>query len=194
MKTVSIRKLNGFLKKIFELKGQVRYLSKKDRVVVNDAQTATTDGTVVSRSYDHLHSPLKISAELAFFLQVPPGTLMKRSDIMTALCVYCYLNPEETRENVLKWKYLNTVSRDLRDKSPGTKGFRIIPDEVLNDLLAYDNYIIKVRANEVYKNVTNKETGLKSKELVSDEGLYIWTFSKLINRHIGVDTVASPRL
>lgn len=182
MTSCSTRKLQSFLKKLIALKKQVPHLS---RTHPPTASTELDDEKIGVERKSHLQNPLRISPELAFFLQVPPDTLLRRSEIITALCVYCHLKEDETREHVLKWKHLNPGSmRDLRDHEAGTKRGRIIPDEILNDLLKFDAYVLAVRDQKIYTKKRDKETGLKYKSLVTDEGMYMWTFSKLITPHL----------
>jgi hypothetical protein len=183
MKNCSTRQLQSFLKRLVQLKKQVPYLSKHIQPPVEEGGKVETPA-----KHNHLQNLCKITPELAFFLQVPNDTLLRRSDIMTALCVYCHLNPDETRENVLKWKYLNPdCARDLRDKE--LKGGRIIPDEVLNDLLKYDEYTLAIREGKVFKNMRDKETGLKSRVPVTEECMFMWTLSKLVSKHIYTPSV-----
>jgi hypothetical protein len=174
MKSCTTRQLQSFLKRIVALKKQVPNLTKK----VVDSEVKDDENV----KHNHLQDPQRISPELAFFLRVPEGSLLRRSDVITALCVYCYIKPDEDRENVLKWKYLNENGRDLRDTE--RKGGRFIPDEILNDLLKFDDYTLKVREGKIFKNVRNKETGIKSLEPVTDESMFIWTISKLVSRHL----------
>lgn len=50
----------------------------------------------------------KISKELASFLEVDNSSIFKKFDIHNAICVYSFIRPNEKREHLLRWKYLNT--------------------------------------------------------------------------------------
>lgn len=48
-----------------------------------------------------------ITPQLAKFLQIDPDETVTRTEILRAFTVYVKLDPEETREDFLKWEYLN---------------------------------------------------------------------------------------
>lgn len=124
----------------------------------------------------------KISDELAAFIKVDSGTILTRSEISNALNAYIRLNPNEEREDVLKWSYLNPEGkRNLQDQTNKT---RIIPDRALSKLLKYDAYQKDVAAGKVTKGVTNKITKEKEYTVQTDDKLYYQTIQKLIQRHI----------
>lgn len=168
------RCLSSILRRVVELKKQVPRVIKYERKLAIMSPDAKRNA--------HFLKPLTISNDLAAFLKVEYTTKLRRSDIITALCVYCHYDPAETRENVKKWEYLNPGGvRDLRD--PNKKDV-IIPDELLNDLLKYDQYTLDVKDGKISQFITDKETGLKTQTPVTSPELRFFTISKLVSKHI----------
>ena len=101
---------------------------------------------------NNFNKPVSISKELANFLKIDENSQLPREDINCAIFTYINFKPDETREKILKWKYLNWNSdnsspqRDLRDQ---TKKDVIIPDAILSNLLNYEKY--KKDVNEYLK-------------------------------------------
>jgi len=116
-----------------------------------------------------------VSDELTEFLQLEPGTHVSRIDATRAICVYAYLRPEENREQMLKWAFLNENNRDLQD--PKNKR-AIIPDEKLRVLLRYDEYAQNVRDGKITKTMAGGRV-----VTVTDPLLYYWVIQKLLQSH-----------
>lgn len=138
-----------------------------------------------------LVKPFPISKELAEFLEVDPSSLISRLDATRAVCVYAKLDPEEEREEMLRWKNLNPGGkRNLQN--PDNKSV-IIPDSKLSRLLKYDEYKKAVSEGKVVKNKVNKETGKKTKEVVETPDLKYWVIQRLITKHLRSGNKASDR-
>lgn len=121
-----------------------------------------------------------ISDELCIFLQLPIETKISRMEVFNAICVYSHIKENESRENMLKWEYLNPKKRNLqnpRDKRS------IIPDKSLSKLLRYSDYKKQVLDNKITKNIKNKETGEKETIIVNSDFLYYWVIQKLLSFH-----------
>lgn len=131
--------------------------------------------------------PIRISDELKSFLTqgFPKETDFRREltrvDVTRALCTYCYLSQTEQRPDILAWAHLNPTFRDLRN--PDHKQF-IIPDEALNKLLRYDEYVHRVHQNEIVVSRKNKDTGAKEDVIITDPSLTYAILQKLISCHI----------
>jgi len=102
---------------------------------------------------------MSISKELTSFLGVDKDTKLSRDDIQSALCTYINIKPNEAREKMTQWSYLNKEGRDLRD--PTNKKI-IIPDDKLAELLHYNEYC---------------------KQSSTDNKLYYYVLMKLIQPH-----------
>ena len=91
-----------------------------------------------------------ISEELQKFLMITPDEKVTPSDIIRGIIVYIRLDPDEKRENFLRWKHLNKKNRNLQDPK---KRNRILPDKKLSDLLDYEKYISDVEKSEIAKKI-----------------------------------------
>ena len=118
----------------------------------------------------------EVSKELASFSGIKTNQL-SREDVQCIISVYIYLNPEETREKMLKWKHLNTVGRDLRDS---TNKRKIIPDAKLSKLLKDDKYKQDVKNGNI---TMIPKKGTTEKRIVTDDSLYYYVIMKLIQPH-----------
>lgn len=128
-----------------------------------------------------------ISDELAKFMGLPKGATPTRVEITNAICAYINIKPGETKEQIVKWKSINPNGRNLQD--PNDK-MHILPDAKLKKLVRYDDYVKDVKAGKVFKKVTNKETGIKEKVLVTDPALSYSVIQQLIQVHISKTTKA----
>ena len=126
-----------------------------------------------------LSSPMLISEELAEFLQVDSTTLLSRLEVNRAICVYCRLNPDEKREEMLKWAYLND-GRNLQD--PNNKRM-IKPDKALSKLLRYPEYVERVRRGEVVRKRKN-EDGTITMVKATDPSLSYLIMPTLLSIHL----------
>lgn len=168
-KESGIRSLQSFKKIVKELEGEVPKITK--------IKKNTSVRKVSGFSFQY-----KITEELAKFMKIPKETTPTRNDITNAICVYCHIKPNETKEQILKWKNLNPDGkRNLQD--PKNKK-NIIPDDTLKKLLNYDDYVKKVKKGEVYRNEINKDTKKKEKILVTDASLSYSIIQKLIQPQI----------
>lgn len=122
-----------------------------------------------------------LSQEMINFLHVPEGTKLSRNEITNAICTYIYLNPNETRKQILRWSYLNTEGRDLRNPHKKTE---IIPDEVISELLGYEMYIKNVQDGLIMGKTTDKITKAKVLTTVTNTALTYRVIQKLICKHI----------
>lgn len=123
-----------------------------------------------------------ITDELAAFLQVKPGTTLTRTEITNGIYAYVKIAPEEEREGVLKWLYLNPDrSRNLQNQTNKTY---ILPDENLSKLLRYEEYKKDVRLGKILTKKTNKETKEVEDVVQTDDGLKYNIVQKLIQQHI----------
>ncbi len=119
-----------------------------------------------------------INSEGARFLQVKKGDLLNRREVTNAICVYSHLKPDEKRPQILQWAHLNPQGkRDLQ--KPG-KRMVIEPDDVLSNLLRYQEYQKRVKAGEVTKRTTIKGTNKTVEEIQEEDHLYYWVVQKLI--------------
>jgi len=124
-----------------------------------------------------------INAKGAEFLQVEKGTPFSRNEITNAICVYSHLKPGEKRPGMLKWEYLNPGGK--RDLQKDGKKMVIEPDDVLKELLQYEDYQKRVKAGEVVKKTTTKgPNGIKKtvEEAQTDDALFYWVAQKLIGQ------------
>lgn len=133
--------------------------------------------------------PRQITPEFAKFLQVPEDTKLTRVEATNAICVYANLKEDEERDEMKRWAYLNTDGRDLRNPE---KRKVIVPDKALNKLLKYDAYKKDVARGKVQKYVRNKETGIRSKVVVTDDSLYYWVIQRLLSVHFSSVSTATP--
>lgn len=131
-----------------------------------------------------LLTPVYISIELAKFLHLPEVSLISRLDAIRALCVYCHLDPEESREEMKRWSYLNTNGRNLQD--PQDRRY-ILPDKELSKLLRYDEYRKAVEGGKMYRTKKDKETGEITTEKVTSARLSYLIIQKLLSVHFLVE-------
>jgi chromatin remodeling complex protein RSC6 len=114
-----------------------------------------------------------ISDELAAFLHLHEK-IASRADVQRALSAYIHLDPEEEREEILKWRHLNEDDRDLRD--PEDRRI-IIPDKRMRKLLHYREYQSAVAEGEITINRKGERV------VVEDDRLRYWVIMKLVQRH-----------
>lgn len=126
---------------------------------------------------------LPISNELAIFLKLNSDhPTLSRLEATRAICVYAHLKVDETREEILKWSYLNVGGK--RNLQSSTNKKTIVPDKPLAKLLKYDTYVKDVECGKVTKKVTvNKDIGTKKQIIVTDPSLFYWTIQKLLSPH-----------
>jgi len=144
--------------KLKHLEKTIPKISKKTRITTNNK--------------NNFDKKVLVSEDLATFMQIDKLIPITRQEISCALFTYIHLSPDETREKMLKWKYLNESTRNLQDPA---KRDLIIPDEQLSQLLKYDEY---------KKNCDNKLIKNKKGEVVTDCSLRYTTILKLIQPHI----------
>ncbi len=119
-----------------------------------------------------------VNEEGARFLQLDKGTPLSRRELTNAICVYAHRKPDEIRELMLKWDYLNLKGeRDLQ--KPGER-MVILPDDTLTKLLRYEEYQKQVKAGKIIKRVKIKETGKTVEKIQTDDSLYYYVVQKLI--------------
>lgn len=132
-------------------------------------------------SVSGLKKPLPISEELRTFLKLKPGEKISRIEASRAICAYSHIKPDEDREQMLRWSYLNPGGkRDLQD--PDNRK-TIVPDKTLNKLLRYDRYRSQVEKGLVVKRVKDPAGGGKIDQKMVDPALFYWSIQKLINHH-----------
>jgi len=169
----TIQGINSLLKlrkKLRKVRGQTERVIKVSR---------TRNG---KNSNNHEFSKkYKVSRELYEFLGLEGEEMLSRIDICRAICVYVNHEEEEKREEMLKWRHLNPLFRNLQN--PQNKKV-IIPDERLSRLLRYDEYVERVKRGEITIRKKDKLTGEVFYERVEDPGLYYSTVQRLITPHI----------
>jgi chromatin remodeling complex protein RSC6 len=122
-----------------------------------------------------------VSKELADFLHVSHYTPVSRIDATRAICVYAHLKPDEDRDDMLKWSYLNVNGkRNLQDP---TNKRAIIPDDTLRKLLRYDKFASDVTKGLITRKENNKALGTSVEVPVTDTTLYYWIVQKLVQVH-----------
>lgn len=126
--------------------------------------------------------PCVITEELSSFMQISKDATPTRVDITNAICAYSHIKPNETKEQILKWKHLNPGG--LRNLQDPTNKMNIIPDARLKKLLKFDAYVKDVKAGKIFKNETNKETGKKEKVQITEPILNYSVIQKLIQSQI----------
>ncbi len=166
-----VRSLRGIRKKIVELSKKAPKLNKTKRVLKKGAISG------FSRQY-------RLSPELEEFLDFDTGDTASRNEVTRAVCVYINRKPDETRETVKEWFYLNEGEngdpiRDLRDP---TDHMRILPDDSLSELLKYEEWRQKVNRGEETTSTKN-ENGERVSVTLEDDGLYYRTLQKLLSPH-----------
>jgi hypothetical protein len=129
------------------------------------------------------------SAKLRDFLKLGPDDKVSQLEVAAALGAYVYIKPDEKREQVLRWKHLNSTGRDLRKPDRVSE---ILPDEKLAKLLDYDSYVEKVKEGEVFSHRKDKETGRKHMVQITDSKLNRCVILKLIARHL--KSASDPKL
>ena len=120
--------------------------------------------------------PFNITPELADFIQVDHTTKISRNHVQCALSAYININPEESRQKILRWKHLNSSHRDLRD--PSCKRI-IMPDDKLSKLLDYEKYKKDVKQGLIH--IKSKKLG--QKVVVTDDKLEYYVIIRLIQHH-----------
>lgn len=173
-KEKGVRVLISTKKILKELRKETPYIAHRRRPKNPNAAKPTHSG--FTQEYP-------ISAELAAFLQIEgEEPKLSRLDATRAICVYSHLKEDESREEMLKWAYLNPDGK--RNLQSSTDKKTIVPDKPLSKLLKYDEYKKEIKNGKVTKRVTvNKDTGVKEDVVVTSDALYYWTIQKLVNRH-----------
>lgn len=166
-----IRFIRSIRKDVDKMRRQIPKISKTQRQPSTNKKNAS--GLVMK---------CELSDELCDFLKVDKGTLLSRTEINAAICVYVNLKDDETREKQIRWAYLNPKGkRDLQD--PNNRR-RIIPDKKLSKLLNYKQFQKDVKKGVIFIERKDKRTGIKTKIPVEDDGLYYYWIQKLFQRHI----------
>lgn len=134
-----------------------------------------------------LNMKYTISSELARFLQKPSDAVLSRIEATRAICVYAHIKPDESREEILEWSYLNTGGkRDLQD--PENKR-AILPDVALSKLLNYEKYKRDVLQGKITKktktfiDVDGEKSQVIKTVKVTDNALFYWTIQRLVSIH-----------
>jgi hypothetical protein len=146
--------------------------------VMKQSRKRVTNGTAPKNNT--FTKPVEITDELREFLQLKEDDAVSRVDITRAISVYIKRNEDEKDENKLRWAYLNPEPRNLQGKG----SLAIEPDDALRKLLRFDEYLERVRAGEITRVVTNKQTNEKETVVVKDEVMRYSTIQSLIQRHI----------
>ena len=120
----------------------------------------------------------QLKPELTEFLNIPRDSRLHQNEIRCALRMYIYKNPNETRDHMLRWNYLNTCNRDLRDPQ---NLHRIIPDDKLSKLLKYPEYCQRVRDGLEFENKLNKMTN-ENEKVPANTDLLDYKIMKLIQQ------------
>lgn len=165
-----IRSLQSMRKLIKELENETHKVAHVKRKNLN------------SKKVSGFSLPCKITNELADFMKLPHGSTPTRNEITNAICVYTHYDPNDKKEQMLKWAHLNPGGkRNLQDKS---NKMSIIPDAKLKKLLHYDKYVQDVKDGKVFKNKKNKETGETELVKVTTTELSYSVIQKLIQCQI----------
>ncbi len=152
--------LRGIRKRIDRVEKHVPKL-KKIRAISKDSKNG-------------LSIPISITQEFSKFLKIDPDEKISRIDGQCALSAYINLKPDESREKILRWKYLNPHNRDLRDVNDK----RIIhPNKKLSNLLNYDNYKKDVKKGLIKTNKKNEQI------IVTDDKLEYRVVIRLFQIH-----------
>lgn len=173
-KLSGVRDLKGIRKGLQNLKDKAPRLTKIKKTV---KRKVNEDGT---RKLTFFEKKVKISEELAKFLDIEDGIPLSRIDVIRAITAYIHIKPDEKRERVLEWSYLNKEGRNLQSPENGTI---ILPDETLSKLLRYDNFKQRVKNGKEYHTV-KLESGEKESQLLTDDRLRYTTVQRLIGIHL----------
>jgi len=161
-----IRIFQNLRNRTLELKNESQRLNKKRK----PQRKNTISG---------LNKRYKISPELREFLEIDDDYYPTRTDVTRAISAYIRFDPNEKREEMLKWEHLNPDNRNLQN--PNNKK-EIIPDDTLSELLGYPEYIKNVKKGKVFRMVVDDD-GEKIKVPVTNTSLTYCTIQKLINKH-----------
>lgn len=178
-----VRFLKTVRKNLRELKNQAPKVIATKRGVSRDGNKVS--GFVL---------PCKITVQLADFMGISHGSTPSRREITNAVCAYIRLKPDETREHMLKWEYLNKGrKRNLQNKE---RKMTINPDSVLVQLLDYESYCDDVKNGLISINKTNKKTNKKEKTVQTDNTLFYYVLQRLLRPHIleTLSIVKSPEI
>lgn len=162
-----IRILQNIKNKTSDLKNESQRLNKKKTI----RRKNTTSG---------LNKRYKISTELREFLMIDDDYYPTRTDVTRAISAYIKFNPDEKRDEMLKWEHLNPDH--IRNLQNPLNKKEIIPDKTLSDLLDYPEYVKNVKNGKVFRIIIDEE-GEKIKIPVTDKSLTYCTIQKLINKH-----------
>ncbi len=147
-KEAGIRPLQKIYKLILVMKKEMPVVAKSKL-----AKQAFSTRKNVKSGFSRQHY---ISAELASFLQLDVDVdTMSRVDFARALSAYIHIKEDETREDILKWSYLNN-GRNLQN--PDNKR-TFIPDKAISKLLRLDQYKKNVISGKIKIKCKNRETG-----------------------------------
>lgn len=165
-----IRSLQSMKKIIKELENETHKVARVKRKNLN------------SKKVSGFSLPCEITNELADFMKLPHGSTPTRNEITNAICVYIHYDPNDKKEQIVKWAHLNPGGkRNLQDPSDRMS---IIPDAKLKKLLKYDKYVQDVKEGKVFKNKKNKETGESNLVKVETSELSYSVIQKLIQNQI----------
>lgn len=123
--------------------------------------------------------PMAISEELSVFLSVPADTKLSRVEIQTAISVYCNVK-NTSSQNYIKWQHMNPDGK--RSLQNPERKMHIIPDDVLSNLLRYDEYKKDVADGKIF--VKKKILGGTELVPVTDDRMQYSTIPRLISVHV----------
>ncbi len=156
----------------------VRELHKEAPKIANSRRKSTTNN---QNKVSGFVLQCQLTPELSDFLQIDRDTTLCRRDVTNAICVYSHLKPDESREHMLRWEYLNPKGK--RNLQNPKERMAIVPDSSLSKLLRYNKYKKDVKAGLVTKNVKDKKTRVTTTVTVTEPTLYYWVIQKLLSVH-----------
>ena len=151
------------------MKKKVPKLSKKKRPI----------GKNKNYGFGKLKTPSKA---LVNFLGLEKDVQISRTDATRAICCYIHFNPDEKREETIRWKESmnHDGKRNLQD--PSDKN-RILPDAALAKFLDHSKYKKDVKDGKII--VKRKQPNGKYENVVlENDGLYYTTIQRLLTRHL----------
>lgn len=152
---------------------------QKDSEKISHRRRQTKNGNSKVSGFNY---PCRISKELADFLGKDEEFTPTRKEITNAICVYCHVKPDEKRDHMKKWMYLNPEGkRNLQ--SPENKMI-IFPDDKLKKLFKYNQYQKDVKSGKIVSKRRDKKTGEETTVKIEDDGLRYCVFQRLIKPHI----------
>lgn len=166
------------VKKLASIKKMVKKLKK-------DARYVKRNNSKTKNNISGLKKKYKITREMEKFLGVKNGSRLSRHEVTCAICVYANSKDNETRQEMIRWRYLNPGGkRNLQNPFDKTS---IIPDSKLATLLRYEEYKNQVRRNKITKRVVDKHTKKTNVIVVTKPDLYYYTIQRLIGIHFLLD-------